>query len=251
MKNNDELLLFLNSSNFVYPGNLFKQLKGMTVILDGNRCYLVDKDKKRAYVHNMTGQYLSPEYNGWTSVKYSSMKQSMEVLTSSKSNEWYTPKWIIDKVIRVFGEKIDLDPASCEKANETVRANYFWTIDDDCLRKQWHAKTVWLNPPRSVKGGKSMQSIMIEHMHDQWLNGRFSQGMAVIRTVPGYKWYNKAIALPAAYCVTYDRVRFIDADTMQEGGQDKMASTFLYWGNRSDVFDAIFSEIGQVTLLLF
>ena len=44
-------------------------------------------------------------------------------------NEWYTPKWIVDLARAVMGS-IDLDPATCQEANETVNATKIHTKDE-------------------------------------------------------------------------------------------------------------------------
>src|SRR5262249_114414 len=59
--------------------------------------------------------------------------------------EWYTPPKYIELARAVLGE-IDLDPASSDKAQETVRAARYFTASDDGLRQQWRGR-IWLNPP--------------------------------------------------------------------------------------------------------
>lgn len=56
-------------------------------------------------------------------------------LLSSVSNEWYTPVLYVEAARRVMGS-IDLDPASCPFANETVRASHYFTTDDNGLVRQ-------------------------------------------------------------------------------------------------------------------
>lgn len=72
---------------------------------------------------------------------------------SSKSNEHYTPATIVDRA-RILMGGIDLDPASCEEANKTVKAGMIYTIADDGLSKPWHGR-VFNNPP----GGKLQKTI--------------------------------------------------------------------------------------------
>lgn len=63
----------------------------------------------------------------------------------SKSQEHFTPIEIVEAARKVLGE-IDLDPASCAKANKLIRAKKFYTRKDDGLRQPW-AGRVMLNPP--------------------------------------------------------------------------------------------------------
>lgn len=62
------------------------------------------------------------------------------------NNEHYTPTWLIDQ-IREFLGGIELDVASSEIANRTVKAERFFTKEDNALSRQWLADTVFMNPP--------------------------------------------------------------------------------------------------------
>lgn len=67
-------------------------------------------------------------------------------MSSSKSAEWYTPKYIIDKALNVLGE-IHLDPcAPMNPADRAVPADMYYTALDDGLSKSWNGK-VFINPP--------------------------------------------------------------------------------------------------------
>jgi hypothetical protein len=64
---------------------------------------------------------------------------------SSRSNEHYSPKLIVEPAGLVL-EEIDIDPATCEFANELVGAKRIYTKRDNGLSKDWlgHA---FVNPP--------------------------------------------------------------------------------------------------------
>ena len=61
-------------------------------------------------------------------------KQSMSLLVSSETAEWFTPPEYTDAAREVMGG-IGLDPASCALANKLVRADAFFAIGDDGLSR--------------------------------------------------------------------------------------------------------------------
>lgn len=65
------------------------------------------------------------------------------VANNSGNNEWYTPAEYVEAARSVLG-KIELDPASSEIANQTIKAKKFYTSEDDGLSESWRGK-VWMN----------------------------------------------------------------------------------------------------------
>src|SRR5579859_6267283 len=101
----------------------------------------------------------------------------------TKSNEWYTPARYIEAARRVMGS-IDLDPASCELANRTVKATRFYTAKENGLAQEWEGN-VWLNPPYgriNLNGGsKSWQVLFTEKLEREYRDGNVKQ--AILLTV--------------------------------------------------------------------
>jgi len=68
---------------------------------------------------------------------------------SSASNGWYTPEKLVGAARTVLGG-IDLDPASSEEANKTVKATRYFTEADDGLSQPWEFdQWAWKGHPRA------------------------------------------------------------------------------------------------------
>ena len=70
-------------------------------------------------------------------------KSLISKFTGEQEN--YTPREIIIDVKKVLGS-INLDPASCFLAQETIQAENFFTEKEDGLNQNWYGN-VFLNPP--------------------------------------------------------------------------------------------------------
>ena len=84
-------------------------------------------------------------------------------LMSGHSDDWWTPPPIIDAARASMGG-IDLDPASCSEANETVAAARWIGPPDDGLSRAWGGK-VWVNPPFS-QGARWVRHVLDHARYD-------------------------------------------------------------------------------------
>lgn len=101
----------------------------------------------------------------------------MNAKHSSKSVEHYSPPFIVEAARSVLG-RIDLDPASCELANQTVRAERIFTREDDGLARQWFGR-VFLNPPGGKDGNESVQKAWWFKLAHEWAQGRVDAAIFV------------------------------------------------------------------------
>ena len=170
------------------------------------------------------------------------MKQSMSVLVSSQTSEWYTPQLYTDMARAVMGN-IDLDPASCSMANEWICADSIYTIADNGLSKPWRGN-VWLNPPRGKLNGKSSQAIWADKLCQEHEAGRVEQAILLTRCMPGYKWWD-TLFQSCPVCIMEGRISFVAPDGSAKG-KDKAGASFWYFGWRLPKFRGTFSRIGRV-----
>lgn len=176
------------------------------------------------------------------------MKQSMQLLTSSQTAEWYTPGIYIEAVREVLGE-IDLDPASCAAANEWIKAKTFYTEEDDGLSKEWKGR-VFLNPPYGKTGTRSNQDIWASRLHYHHEMGNVPEAVLLTKSVPGYAWWEKLFSFyyfPVCFC--RERIKFLRLNEQGEiaaEGMAKAGSNFWYFGWEIDTFERVFSQFGNV-----
>lgn len=158
------------------------------------------------------------------------MKQSMAVLTSNASDEWYTPPWLIEAARTVLGT-IDLDPASNSVAQAYIRATtYYW---ENGLALPWLGN-VWLNSPFSDT--KSWVK--------KFMTADITAGICLTNSAPGYNWWEEAVdGMPAV--MLRKRVRFLYGPELLDRGQAKKGQTVFYRGPNPDRFYNMFDSIGR------
>ena len=162
------------------------------------------------------------------------------IALSTGNQEWYTPATYIDAARAVLGE-IDLDPASCEIANQTVKATKFFTADADGLNQQWHGR-IWLNPP--FKAG------LIERFVDKLIASDFDAAIVLTDNATDTRWFSKLANAADAILFTTGRINFLKSDGSQDEGHHIRGQAFFYFGNRADLFADVFTPFGWLAKAL-
>jgi hypothetical protein len=164
-------------------------------------------------------------------------------LLSSESNEWYTPSVYIEAARTVMGG-FTLDPASCAKANAVIRAEKFYTLEDDGLRQAW-CGTVWLNPPYGRSdSGDSNQALWSARLIRAWEQREIEAGILLVNAVTAEQWFQPLWAYPI--CFTNHRIKFYNASGEQS--QPTHGNAFIYFGNEPGTFAKHFKQFGAVVL---
>lgn len=166
----------------------------------------------------------------------------------AKSNEWYTPARYIEAARRVMGG-IDLDPASCALANETVKATQFYDEQSDGLSKAWGGR-IWLNPPfgRINGSGASKIKMFTTKLIHEHRSGAIEQAILLSTVQTNSTWFQLLWDYPLcflAYRLHFNK--FVNGKLEIESRESHMLGTvFAYLGPNESAFINEFSAFGAI-----
>jgi DNA N-6-adenine-methyltransferase (Dam) len=157
--------------------------------------------------------------------------------------ERYTPAYYIEAARLVLGE-IDLDPASSEIAQRTVKAAQYFTAksEPDGLKRDWHGR-VFLNPPYH----RELMPLFIEKLITEFEAGRISAAIVLTNNCTDTEWFLAAEAACNAICFTNGRIKFTQGDGVMEV-LPTQGQAFFYFGPDVAAFDETFETIGFVVV---
>jgi len=169
----------------------------------------------------------------------SEIKKRPHVANNSGNNEWYTPSEYIEAAREVMGS-IDLDPASCELANEVVKATKIYTAEDDGLSQNWRGN-IWLNPPYA--------SDLIGRFADKTAQSKdnINQAIVLVNNATETQWFNTLIGVASAVVFPKSRVRFYMPDGST--GAPLQGQAVIYIGDNAQRFVSVFKRFGWGALL--
>lgn len=154
------------------------------------------------------------------------------VVNNSKDDEWYTPLQYIEAAREVMGT-IDLDPASNDFANETVRATTYYTEETDGLVQKWFGN-IWMNPPYSTA--------LLSRFAEKLAREDFTQAIVLVNNATETGWFETMISKASAIVFHKGRIRFIKRDGAH--GAPLQGQAFIYYGNNADKFLEVFCKFG-------
>lgn len=157
---------------------------------------------------------------------------SSPALFTSKTAEWYSPRHIVEAARAVMGG-IELDPASCAEANQTVRAARFYSFEDDGLLLPWFGR-VYLNPPY----GNELPP-WVERLVQSYEAGHIEQAVALLPARTDTAWFQPLFAY--LLCFVRGRLRFSNAPNSAP-----FPSAVVYLGRNGGRFAEHFGAIGPI-----
>jgi hypothetical protein len=168
-----------------------------------------------------------------------------------KSNEWFTPARYIKAAREVMGG-IDLDPASCAMANQTVKASRYYSIEDDGLKQEWYGN-VWLNPPygqdKSLPNEwRSTIARWVKRLVSEYQNGNIRQGILLSTTQTDGAWFQPLWEYPICFASHVVQFTCLVPNKNRWNGKaaHRNGTIFVYLGPNEQKFIEVFSQFGRI-----
>lgn len=167
------------------------------------------------------------------------MEKKPHVLNNTGNFEWFTPPHIVEAVREVFDGSINLDPASNLEANKIIRAEKFFTIEDDALSHEWHGK-IFLNPPYS----RSLLPRFVQKLRAERIMQHVDEAIVLTNAATETEWFEQLAAIATGFCFPRGRIKFIRPDGTASD-QPTFGQVVTYVGCRNEKFFDVFKDFGS------
>ena len=157
---------------------------------------------------------------------------------NSGENEWYTPNAFIDAARTAMGS-ITCDPASSEIANKTVRADMFFTKEQDGLNQKWKGN-VWMNPPYAQPLVADFADAVCEKLEAK----EIKQAIVLVNNATETVWFQQMLSVAVAVCFIKGRVKFLDPNG--NPGAPLQGQVAICLGGDASRFQKAFAGFGPV-----
>jgi hypothetical protein len=161
-------------------------------------------------------------------------KKPAHVAYNSGENEWYTAAIYVETARKVMG-CIDLDPASSDIANKTVKASKYYTKGDNGLNKKWSGN-IWLNPPYAQPLINEFSQKIINELQN------IESIIILVNNATETKWFQRIMKVCNCICFVKSRIRFLDP--LGNLGAPLQGQSVIYIGEDENSFTSNFSKYG-------
>ena len=158
-------------------------------------------------------------------------------LFSSDSDEWLTPKHVLDAVVSCLGG-IDLDPCAAHQEPENVPAETRITKNGDGLAHPWSGN-VFLNPPYG-----DVVDFWCEKLVREWQQGCVDSAIALVAARTDTRWFRMFRFAPV--CFIAGRLKFRRPGKPAEELSAPFPSAAFYLGQDKQKFIRAFMQLGEI-----
>lgn len=167
------------------------------------------------------------------------MNNAQLINQDSGNQEYFSPSFIVEAARRTMGS-IRLDPASCNKAQETVQADMYLIKADNGLLWRWEGN-VWLNHPF----GRDTNKAWISKLVSEFDSGHISQACCITFACTSEAWFKPLFRFPQ--CYLSPRTNYTGMDGLPVKGVTK-GSVVTYLGPNITDFISNFETLGNVVI---
>ena len=123
--------------------------------------------------------------------------------TQSEHGRNLTPVPIVESARKVLGG-IELDPASDAIANQAVKAERFYTLEENGFDKDWVASTLWLNPPGKTRSNGKLitASDWFAKLYRVWNLGKVTEAIGLVYRAGSIGSLGKSLLNSSKICLT-------------------------------------------------
>jgi phage N-6-adenine-methyltransferase len=213
------------------PGELTAHRWRKSFCFKGETGTIIDKDKIRLALDDAKARAL----------RVVEQEKNIRGTEGTGENEWYTPDDYVNTARGVLGG-IDVDPASSEQAQLTVKATQHFTLADNGLEQEWRGR-IWLNPPYAQPA--------IGHFADKMCaeieKGHVDAAIMLTHNYTDTAWFQKLAGVATAICFTRGRVKFVSPTG--EIAAPTQGQAFFYFGEDPAAFIAAYRLLGFVMVV--
>lgn len=165
------------------------------------------------------------------------MDNAQRINQTSGKVEYYTPPSIIEAARKTMG-RIDLDPCSSAKANETVKAKKFYSQDG--LTRMWMGR-VWMNHPFSRKENP----LWVDKLIYEYKHGLVEAACCITFASTSEAWFTPLLRHPQ--CFLIPRTNYLLPNGEIFRGVTK-GSVVTYLGKNVQLFREHFEKLGVIKI---
>jgi DNA N-6-adenine-methyltransferase (Dam) len=196
----------------------------------------LDISRKDSMLFSRCWRISEDEYWAGVEAQIERMRSGRNPLHSSLSDEWLTPKKIIDRVLAVLGS-IDLDPCAASADPLNVPAQTCIARPDDGLAANWRGN-LFLNPPY----GRSVDD-WCEKLIREWKVAHVTSAIALVAARPDTRWFRMFRFAPV--CFIAGRLKF-RRPSRSEAESAPFPSAVFYLGAEKKRFIGAFAQLGEI-----